>query len=232
VINLHGLNSNSREQEALSGMSAKADAEGFIVVYPDGRSEQWRDGPGAEGEKDRQFILDLLAYLQSQYSIDVARVYATGISNGGGMANRLGCDLADHIAAIGPVSGAYNAWKTCAPSRPMPVIAFHGTADRIVPYAGAGQGNLAPPIREWAAAWAARDGCRQPPSVTVQSDKVTGERWGDCQADAEVILYTIQDHGHSWPGSRFLPEITSQAINATDVMWEFFKAHPRPTMGK
>jgi polyhydroxybutyrate depolymerase len=227
VVNLHGLGADSREQEALSNMSAKADAEGFIVVYPDGIDHRWAAGPGAESQADRRFIRDLVQQLQQQYTLDPQRIYATGISNGGGMTNRLGCDLADVIAAIAPVEGAYNFWQTCAPSRPMPVLAFHGTADTVVPYEGTGRGDLAPPIREWAAAWAKRDGCAAQPAITLSTQDVTGETWENCQGNATVVLYTIEKHGHGWPGSRFLPQVTSQAINATDVMWDFFKAHPK-----
>ncbi len=154
VINFHGLGANSLEQEALSGMSIKAETEGFIVAYPDGLNKAWNDGTGRESRDDLQFITELIKSLRSRYNIDPKRVYATGISNGGGMTNRVACDLSNIIAAIGPVSGAYNLWKDCHPSRPVPVIAFHGTADKIVLFEGAGLGNIAPPIPEWAAAWA------------------------------------------------------------------------------
>ncbi|MBU1880316.1 MAG: hypothetical protein KJ734_15315, partial [Chloroflexi bacterium] len=154
AINLHGLGSNAAQQEQISGMSRLADAKTFIVVYPEalGDPATWRVGAGSP---DVAFIRDLIQHLAGQYRIDPARIYATGISNGGGMANRLGCDMADVIAAIAPVSGAYLFWQDCQPGRPVPVLAFHGTADRIVPYEG-GQGL--PFVREWAETWAARNG--------------------------------------------------------------------------
>jgi polyhydroxybutyrate depolymerase len=229
VINFHGLGSNSKEEESLTGMSAKADKENFIVVYPDGLNSAWNDGPGADGERDLQFVRDLIAYLESQYSIDPKRIYATGISNGGGMTNRLGCDMANVIAAIAPDSGAYNFWQDCHPSRPMPVLAFHGLDDHLVPYTGGTPPSMEPPIEEWASAWAQRDGCAPTPAITTPVDTVTVHTWSGCQSDAEVILYILANHGHSWPGSPTMPKaITSQAINATDVMWDFFKAHPMP----
>jgi polyhydroxybutyrate depolymerase len=225
VINFHGLGANGFIEAALSGMSPKAEAEGFIVVYPNGVDSAWLDIPGSP---DLRFTRDLIAQLQSTLTIDPKRVYVTGISNGGGMTNRVGCALADVVAAIAPVEGAYNLWSFCQPSRAMPMVAFHGLADKLVPYEGVGQGNIAPPIREWAAAWASRDGCAATPAVTLHTQDVTGETWGGCRQGAEVVLYTIAGHGHSWPGSVFLPQITSKAINATDVMWDFFKAHPMP----
>jgi polyhydroxybutyrate depolymerase len=229
VINFHGYSSNSRQEEGLSGMSVKADAAGFLVAYPDGINNAWHDGPGLEGEKDLQFVRDLIAAIQSQYSVDPKRIYATGISNGGGMANRLGCDMADVVAAIAPVAGAYNLWEQCKPSRPVPVLAFHGLDDNIVPYEGGEPKAMLPRIPDWAAAWAKRDGCNETPAESTPTDGVTIQTWSGCEGGAEVILYSLADHGHSWPGSSVMPRaITSQAVNATDVMWEFFQAHPLP----
>jgi polyhydroxybutyrate depolymerase len=228
VINFHGYGSNATQEEALSGMSRKADAANFLVVYPDGLNHQWSDGPGANGDIDRQFVRDLIQHLQQQYTIDPRRIYATGMSNGGGMANRVGCDLADVIAAIAPVSGAYSFWQNCQPARSMPVLAFHGKDDHAVPYEGTRQRALEPPIHDWAAAWAQRNHCTDLPAVAQPAQGVTREMWSNCANDAEVILYVIDNHGHSWPGSDRLPAITSQAINATDVMWDFFTVHPLP----
>ena len=145
------------------------------------------------------------------------------------MTNQLGCDMANLIAAIAPDSGAYNFWEDCNPSRPVPVLAFHGLDDDIVPYAGSAPQMMLPPIEEWAAGWAARNGCSASPDVTAPVDTVTVRTWMNCKNNADVILNTLAYHGHSWPGSPIMPEsITSQAINATDVMWEFFKSHPMP----
>jgi len=229
VLNFHGSGSNSNQEQALTGMSAKADREGFIVVYPDGINAEWATGPKADGQRDRQFVRDLVASLESQYSIDPERIYATGISNGGGMVDRLGCALAGVIAAIAPDSGAYNFWQDCHPSRPVPVLAFHGLDDQIVPYLGGTPEFLLPPIPDWAAAWAGRDGCAPTPVETSPAAGVSVRTWSGCRGNAEVILYTLANHGHSWPGSTAMPAaITSMAVNATDVMWEFFRSHPMP----
>ena len=107
------------------------------------------------------------------------------------------------------------------------MLAFHGKADNIVPYEGSRQRAMEPPIHDWAAAWAQCDRCDATLSATQPVQGVTRETWSGCQGGVEVILYSIDDHGHSWPGSAWLPGITSQAINATDVMWDFFVAHPR-----
>jgi polyhydroxybutyrate depolymerase len=140
IINLHGYNSKAAQQEHVSGMSAKADEAGFIVAYPEGLGspQSWHFGPGAAAAADLEFIRALISHLQEQLSIHSARIYATGISNGAQMSNRLGCDLSDVVAAIGPVSGGYPPSDDCNPIRPVPVVAFHGTADKLIPYEGKG----------------------------------------------------------------------------------------------
>lgn len=229
VLNFHGYGSNSQQEQALTGMSVKADEAGFIVVYPDGIESTWYTGPVAQGEADRQFIRDLIARLETLYTIDPKRIYATGLSNGGGMTNRLACDMSDLIAAIAPDSGAYNFWQDCNPARPIPVLAFHGLDDNIVPYEGSNPQALTPSIENWAQAWAERNGCSATPKITTPVETVTVRTWSGCKQNADVILYTLADHGHSWPGSPIMPEaITSQAVNATDLMWGFFVAHPMP----
>ena len=228
VLNFHGYNSNAAQQENVSQMSAKADQAGFVVAYPEGLGDPqtWHVGPREERNADLEFIQELVSNLQGQLSIDPARIYATGISNGAQMANLLGCELSEIFAAIAPVSEGYPPTQECNSSRPVPVVAFHGTSDRLIPFEG--QGRLLLPAHDWAAAWAARNGCDPVPYVSFQNGDVTGETWGNCHEDAEVTFYTIQGGGHSWPGSDMPTEITTQDIDATDVIWDFFSAHPMP----
>jgi polyhydroxybutyrate depolymerase len=230
VLNLHGLNETAAQQEALSGMSAKADEAGFIVAYPEGIDQTWHIGPGAAGAADMQFIRDLIAELQNRLTVDSHRIYATGISNGAQMSNLLGCNAADIVAAIGPVSGGYSPAQECAPGRPVPVVGFHGTADQLIPYEGDAvtQGRLLMPAKEWAAAWAARNGCNPTSAVTYQGVEVTGETWSGCQEGADVVFYTIEGGGHGWPGAASGAGVTTKEIDATDIIWEFFAAHPFP----
>jgi len=227
VVNLHGYNSNAEQQENVSQMSVKADAVGFIVVYPEGLGDpqSWKFGSRAEGAADVAFIRDLIQRLASQFSVDANRVYATGISNGAEMSYRLMCDLPDTVAAAGLVSGGYPPFKDCNPTRAVPVVVFHGTADNLISYEG--HLPLMLPVREWASSWAARNGCAQKSQVTFQKGEVTGETWGNCRDNAEVVLYTINGKGHSWPGSNMPASITTKDINATDVIWDFFVAHPK-----
>jgi polyhydroxybutyrate depolymerase len=233
ILNFHGSGSSGKEQEALSAMSALADREGFLVAYPNGINQEWVTDPGIAGAADRQFIKDLVGKLQADYRVDPKRIYATGMSNGGGMANRAGCALADIFAAISPVEGGYKNWDDCTPSRPLPVMAFHGITDPVVPFKGGegkgpAAGNIFPSIPEWSAAWAKRDLCSATPDVTHPNAEVTRQEWAQCAGGSSVILYAIDHQGHSWPGSKLHPAITSQAIDASAEMWRFFQAHPMP----
>jgi len=228
VLNLHGYNSNGEQQEQVSQMSVKADAAGFIAVHPEGLGDpqSWKFANKTEGASDVGFIRDLIKHLASQLSINAKRIYVTGISNGAQMSYRLACDLGDTLAAFAPVAGGYPPFKDCEPPRPVPVVAFHGTADNLMPYEGAPPVFL--PVREWAASWAARNGCNATAKVTFKKGEVTGETWSGCRDNADVVLYTITGKGHSWPGSTMPERITTQDVIATDVMWEFFVTHPRP----
>jgi polyhydroxybutyrate depolymerase len=231
VVNIHGRTATAFQQEEMSQMNLKADQEGFIVVHPqamDYPPTWWGPIPNELGQPDMDFFEQLLAYLQRELSIDPARIYATGFSNGATMANRLGCDMSDTFAAIAPVSGGHVAFDLCASKNPISVLVFHGLDDTMIPY----QGNNvdSPPVRAWVQAWADRNGCHFQPQTSQPGVTITRETWGDCDQDVEVTFYSIAGAGHTWPGSQFgaLMGGTTSAINATDVMWEFFESHPRP----
>ncbi len=240
VISIHGFAEWPAHQMQISRWNDLADQNGFIVVYPAGTGfpRRWRAGGGssANAMQDVTFIADLIDALAARYNIDRTRIYANGLSNGGGMSYRLACQLADRIAAAGSVSGALLfPLSACQPSRPVPLIAFHGTADRIVPYAGGPSRSFDlpfPNIPDWIAAYAVRSGCAATAAPLPERGEVTGIQYSGCRAGAEVIFYTIAGGGHAWPGGvplpRFIVGQTSQAIDATAVMWEFFSRHTLP----
>jgi len=235
VFSLHGFASNPGQQARFSGFDALAETEGFIAVYPQGAGLPLRWNAGIRGLNaaspvdDVAFISDLLDHLAGELCVDPTRVYMTGLSNGGGMSHRLACALAERVAAIGTVAGAYPLPEddACAPSRPVPVIAFHGTADPIVPYEGSRSLAAA---AAWAAAWAARNGCAPTPSSLPPSGSVSGVRYSGCAGGAEVVFYTVAGGGHTWPGGPALPALlvgsTSSDVDASRLMWAFFQAHP------
>src|SRR5262249_33405984 len=159
--------------------------------------------------------------------LDVDRIYATGMSNGGFMSHRLGCELANRIAAIAPVAGVLGV--ACSPSRPMPVMDFHGTADTLVPYNGGSQYGFAS-VPDTIAGWAQRNGCTDTPAVTFSKGDSSCQTYQKCQAGVTVTLCTVQDGGHTWPGGTPYPSLgkTTTDLSATDAMWEFFKQNPMP----
>jgi polyhydroxybutyrate depolymerase len=223
VVGFHGAGSSGATFESYSGLSTLADQAGFIAVYPQGLGDvsNWDTLPNS---KDVPFVGDLLDSLEKRCSLDSKRIFATGHSRGGGMVNRLGCELSDRIAAIGPVSGDYTDSAICSPSRPMPVVAFHGSLDPTFPYNGFGipgeihdsYFNLGIPIPVWAASWGERNGCSYKASIVFQEGQVSGQEWGNCQAGADVLLYTVNDGTHDWPSG----------VNAIKMIWDFFSQHP------
>jgi len=233
VLNFHGYSSNAQQEDLLSQMSAKADSAGFIAIHPEGTNSSWNAGACCgmavqQNVDDIGFVKDILATAADKLCVDAHRIYATGMSNGGFLSNRIGCELADRFAAIAPVAGVTGV-PTCTPSRPVPVIHFHGTADTLVPYDGsAAMGFVAVP--DDFAAWAMRDSCTDTPSTTYMMGDVTCSSYLMCAGGAQVTLCTVQNGGHTWPGGTPVPALgyTTTNISATDAMWSFFQAHPLP----
>lgn len=230
VFSLHGAGGNAFGQENASQWFDKADEEDFIVVNPQAM-EPTRVWLGvfldSTGDPDVEFIQLLLDHLTNELSIDPARIYATGLSNGGTMTNRLGCDFSDTLAAIAPVAGAHSGFQLCEVERPVSVLALHGTDDRVIPYLG-NDGDV-PPVRTWVEAWAGRDRCAAGPAITQPYEAVSIEAWSDCSEQTEVALLTVHGGGHTWLGIEFAWEEGRYVakLGATDVIWDFFESHPK-----
>ncbi|BBX68420.1 alpha/beta hydrolase family esterase [Mycolicibacterium psychrotolerans] len=223
VINLHGAGLTGRDQAAATNYDAIADRYGFVVAYPDGIDLSWADGRGAsvpdrQGVDDVGFLSTLITELTRQYAISPGRVFVTGMSAGGFMAQRLACDRADLVAAVMPVAGTLGAAVPCAPSRPVSVLEVHGDADPVVPFTGGpmvGRGGPSDILSAPAMAdrWRAINGC--PPPVTTPGRSVsTG-----CADGTEVDFVTIPGGGHVWP--------MSWPFDASQASADFFAAHGR-----
>jgi polyhydroxybutyrate depolymerase len=236
VVTFHGFLSNPNSHEAISGWRELADEEGFWVVYPQGTQfpQRWNAGPtwGGSEVDDVQFFLDLLDDLDQVADIDRTRVYVNGFSNGGGMTVRLGCELSDRVTALGTVAAAVVERADCDRVRAVPAIVSYegGTMQgRALPRA-AGITN-APTYfvgaEEWVAAWAQGNGCDPTPEAMPAQGKVRGVRYVGCDDRADVILYTIEGGGHTWPGGRPIPLVgtTSRDVEATREMWRFFQRY-------
>lgn len=250
VLAFHGAGMNGSGMMAFTGLNKKADEAGFLAVYPDGTGLgrlllTWNAG-GVKGKAasarpdDVAFVRALLDDLAGVVAVDANRVYATGMSNGGMMCYRLAAELSDRIAAIAPVAGTM-AVEKFQPKRPVGVVHFHGTADRIVPFGGAGR-RMARffsfrSVRQTIRLWAKHNGCDAKPKVTRLADRdkddgttVTRETYAGGKGGPEVVLYTIHGGGHTWPGQRrpfgFLGRSTRD-ISANDLIWAFFRKHAR-----
>jgi polyhydroxybutyrate depolymerase len=245
VLNLHGSESTASAEEKFSGMDATADADHFIVAYPQaqipaGTGYDWNipgepmvNGkfPPASAPSDVAFLTTLVRDLAGRYCIDLSQVYATGVSGGGRMASQLACDASSVFAAIGAVAGLRYP-SLCPASRPVPVIAFHGTADAIDPFDGGGLGYWTYSVPTAAHLWAGHDHCAASPQTTaVRGYRLT--TYAGCSGGTQVELYAITGEGHEWPGGPAMPSMItsvlgpqSDAIDADAVMWAFFRAHP------
>jgi polyhydroxybutyrate depolymerase len=208
VISLHGAGLWGAAQREISQWNRIADREGIIVVYPSGVEGNgpriWRADGGPRLTKDVGFISELIDTLSASYNIDPRRVYANGLSNGGGMSFVLSCTLSSRIAAVGMVGAAHLLpWRWCTDERPVPMIAFHGTADNAAPYRG-GTSWVAserfPDIPGWTANWARRNGCAARPVELAVAADVTRIEYPNCAEDASVVLYRVEGGGHTWPG--------------------------------
>lgn len=248
VISLHGAALWPAAQRKISRWNDLADRHGFLVVYPTGTRLDlpiplfpilpvW-DVLAEQGwEREARFLGDLIQHLESTHAIDPGRIYLNGLSNGGAMAFVASCHLADRLAAVGTVAAAQGVpWETCQDAQPLPFINFHGTDDAIVPYAGGksfGSPQTFADVRQWTGLWAERNGCDEPVEPLDVAPDVERLTYTGCD-DAPVQLYTLRGSGHTWPGGtprlpRWLVGTTNQSVDATELMWEFFVAHPRPT---
>ncbi len=246
VLVFHGGTGNAQHALQMSKFNTVADQHGFLVVYPNGTGPlsndkllTWNGGDCCAYAQENNvddvgFVRALVADLQSLTAIDPQRIYATGISNGGILSHRLGCEAADLFAAIAPVAGTLN-FSPCNPSRPISVLMFHGTADEHLPYdGGVGPKSLVgvdfASVQESVDFWRMFNGCNPQPQTESFAD-IRHEVWSGCREGVAVELYTILGGGHAWPGGNSTgrpgADQPTQTISASQLIWEFFAAHPK-----
>lgn len=238
VINFHGYGASAQEQERYSEYPDAADRYGFVVVSPQatGAPSEWFLYGAIEADyvDDFAFTNALIDALSASLCIDPARIYATGLSNGAGMAALTGCALSDRIAAIAPVAGAPYVAGECQLAGPVPIIAFHGTDDPLVPFEFSEDVGRLDIFRFGARNnmldWARHNAC----DLTLQTERIAEdvvlESYGGCKDGADVQLYVIEGGGHTWPGASIdMPGLggTTRSINTTELSWLFFAAHPK-----
>jgi polyhydroxybutyrate depolymerase len=225
VIDMHGFAGDATRQEVRSGgWQQKADGEGFIVVFPTGSpippevgtsGAQWSAGDGSSVD-DVAFIRMLVAKIASDGCIDLGRVYATGVSNGGAMAHWLGCEAADLFAAIAPVDADIQG-HPCNPSRSIPVLFFRAIDDPFAPYAGALSS-----FEEWRT----HDACTGDPVPT----NTYCSTYASCDHGSEVVLCSLAPDPGGAPighgGSYAYP--FANGFRLVDFAWAFLSRFRLP----
>ncbi len=253
VIIFHGGGGTAKAAMWETGFAEKADQEGFLAVFPEGTApdpsrpgrfignpQTWNDGSereiGAVERKiaDVEFVFAMIGDLKERFNADERRIYATGFSNGASMSFRIARELSPVIAAVAPVAGADWLYDK-RPDRAVPLLYITGTADPLNPlnggeiHIGAKSFGKKPPIQEMIAKWVKLHGCQAEPRVVYNKEGARGVAYG-CERGADpVVLYTIDGHGHHWPGGKSaLQERTAgkntAKLKATVLIWDFFKA--------
>jgi polyhydroxybutyrate depolymerase len=227
VIGLHGAGGNGPDFEEYSGLATQSDRSGFAAVFPSapGVKPVWNIGRYVQGADDVGFIGALIDRLVLTGCADSGHVFATGVSNGGGMAALLGCALSNKIAAVAPVAGGYAQLPACTPTRPVSVLEIHGTRDRVVPYAGI------PPERRgsvprFLTSWATLDGCSQATQRSSIARATIRDLWIGCRGGAQVAGIKLYGAGHEWPGGDPPEDDGPSDLDAARAVWGFFASVP------
>ena len=251
VILLHGAGGTARLALGNTGWTELADREGILLVYPEGtrrdpasppmflqNPQAWNDGSGRghtarTGVDDVGFIGALAGELVRGHGADPGRIYLAGFSNGASMAFRAGAELADRVAAIGPVAG--HCWVAPPPDRPVPALMIFGGQDPLNPPEGGevktpwGSVEYHPPVLESFDRWRAFNRCAGEPQTTA-TDGVRVFHATGCPAGGEVRCLIVDDLGHHWPGGpRLLPPWiagpASTRVDGARLLWDFFQTH-------
>ena len=251
IFAIHGGSGTPEGMINIANFKTIADRDKVVLVYPEGFQKNWNDGrptaPNQLGINDVGFFNQMCDYMINNYSVDEKKIYATGISNGGFMSTRLGCELSNRIAAIAVNAATIEATTiapNCKPNRPVPALYIHGTTDTLVPFLG-GQitvgGTAGGTILSHFQAidkWVTINGCNPTPTVTdlpdIANDGTTIKQrvYSGGANGSEVVSYVVLNGGHTWPqGYQYLNEAiigkTSQDMNACEVIWTFFKRFSR-----
>jgi polyhydroxybutyrate depolymerase len=258
VLNLHGSSHDGQHQEKLSVIEPVANQHHFIVAAPNGgirfdRGYAWNipgtplaDGslPPRNARDDVAFLAATVRAAASAYCVDSGRVYVTGHSGGARMASAFTCEPADLVAALAAVSGLRAGRPdpddprrpdpdSCRPSRPVPVLSFHGMADELNPYYGGGGPYWGYSVPTAVRTWSRLDRCATPPLAFPARPHVLASGSLVCAQSVETISYAIFGAGHTWPGSPYndpveVAGVTNREIDATRTIWSFFAKYHLP----
>lgn len=217
VLDLHGSGGTAADQARTSGFETLATREGIVVATLQADGGRWNVPVTDSRADDVVYVSDVIDHVAARVCTDLARVYATGFSGGGRMSSLLACRLNTRLAAIAPMAGL--RWPGPCKGRPVPVLTLHGLADVQNPYAGHAAGRGAEwleSIPDALAGWARHNGCDLDVILDDPPGPLSTMRYEGCDNDADVRLIRIDGLGHSW---------AREHIDATGVMWQFFRSH-------
>lgn len=228
VVAFHGAGGSAAGFTLESGLSRSADHHGFAVLYPQaGSSRRFWSLNRSSSPDDVQRLRPLLAAATRRACADPRRIYATGVSNGGGFAARVACEMSGTFAAVAPVAGGYSTLDRCPDDVRTSMLEIHGSADPIVPYRGRGS-NRAGDVRTFVGGWARRDGCAARPRVTHPAAHVTRLAYEHCSRGYAVEHLRLAGTDHGWPGAKPpWPRHNPARVLAREAVWAFFAAHHR-----
>jgi polyhydroxybutyrate depolymerase len=241
VLNFHGSGGSPEGQLANSDFERVVAEIGFVAVLPQGAytntrsSRSWNADMDPAGVDDVGFARAIIDAVSRDYLIDAARIYSTGFSGGARMTSRLACELSDILAAVAPVGGVQFG-AACNPARAIPLLTFHGKADRVNHYVPSEDSAAywVSGVEESISRWVEVNECgTRAPRAERTSPTVVHRSWTGCADEVVVEAWIIDDGGHTWPGSPLVREserlgITNQDIDATDLIWQFFARYQLP----
>lgn len=237
VFNFHGYTSNATEQMQYGDFRDIAKREGFIIAHPEGLelngSTHWNVGGWTLGSTadDIGYTEAMIQQISTDYNIDQKRIYSTGMSNGGFFSFELACQLSHKIAAIASVTGSMTpeTLADCDPSKPVPILQFHGTNDVVVPYAGTTWTEHIDNVIDY---WVTANELENISTTTLihdidETDSSTLERfqYGDESDASTVIHYKVIGGSHTWPGTSIRSSGTNYDVNASELIWAFFDSY-------
>lgn len=209
IIQMHGMNQDAKYQHDAAKWEEIADTARFVVVFPNGENKSW----DISGDKDVNFLKNIISSMSTKYGIDKNRVYVSGFSMGGMMSYHAANKMGDMIAAIAPCSGYPIGNPAPASKRMMPIIHTHGTSDDVVNY-NSGVSYLK--------RWVEYEGCScasekiSPYPAGRTGSAATLEKWTGCKGDSEIRLMSIAGKGHWY-------SMDLASVNTSDEIWNFVK---------
>lgn len=236
LLNLHGYGSENWQQEFYGNFLPLADIDNFIICHPNGTldtagSRFWNAGFAGSTIDDIGFLSALIDTISAKYSINAAKVFSTGMSNGGYMSYTLACELPNKIKKVASVTGSMTKvqYANCTNQNPIPVLQIHGTNDATVNYNG---NTSTEAIEKVVGFWVNQNNCDSTAVETAlpntnPSDNSTVKRYdfkSSCDENTSVVFYKVENGGHTWPGAEYLIPglVTNQDFSASEVIWKFF----------